>query len=79
MRKNVYEAKNHLSELVAAARNGEEVIICKNGDPQVVLKKVNGTKKQRKPRREMTWEEFTNHPALKQYQKYHGKSEYSEL
>ena len=75
MRKNVYEAKNHLSELVAAARNGEEVIICKNGDPQVILKKVNGTKKQRKPRRELTWEEFINHPAREHWVKYYGKSQ----
>lgn len=30
---NLYEAKTKLSELVAAAAGGEEIIIARNGDP----------------------------------------------
>ena len=37
MRFNIPEAKNRLSELVRAARAGEEVVIAKNGQPMVRL------------------------------------------
>ncbi|MGQ0540824.1 MAG: type II toxin-antitoxin system Phd/YefM family antitoxin [Blastocatellia bacterium] len=32
---NVHEAKTHLSKLIEKAKNGEEVIIAKNGVPEV--------------------------------------------
>lgn len=34
---NMHEAKTRLSQLVAAAENGEEVIICSKGQPRVRL------------------------------------------
>jgi len=37
MRLNILEAKNRLSELVRAARDGTEVVIAKNGRPMVRL------------------------------------------
>lgn len=37
MRLNILEAKNRLSELVRAARAGNEVVIAKNGRPMVRL------------------------------------------
>lgn len=35
---NVYEAKNRLSELLAAAERGESVRICRNGTPIAELR-----------------------------------------
>lgn len=37
MRVNMHEAKSRLSELVAAAEAGEEVVIARNGEPAVRL------------------------------------------
>ncbi len=37
MRVNMHEAKTRLSELVAAAERGEEIVISRNGDPAVRL------------------------------------------
>lgn len=37
MRVNVHEAKTHLSRLIKAALEGEEVILTKAGKPQVKL------------------------------------------
>ncbi len=37
MRVNMHDAKTKLSELVAAAENGEEVIIARNGTPAAKL------------------------------------------
>lgn len=34
---NMHEAKSRLSQLVAAAENGEEVVICSKGQPRVRL------------------------------------------
>ena len=34
---NMHEAKTRLSQLVLAAINGEEVILCSNGQPRVRL------------------------------------------
>ncbi len=34
---NMHEAKTHLSRLVDAALNGEEVVVARNGTPVVVL------------------------------------------
>jgi prevent-host-death family protein len=34
---NMHEAKSKLSQLVLAALNGEEVILCSNGEPRVRL------------------------------------------
>jgi antitoxin (DNA-binding transcriptional repressor) of toxin-antitoxin stability system len=38
MRVNMHEAKTTLSELVAAAESGEEVIIARNGTPAARLR-----------------------------------------
>jgi prevent-host-death family protein len=32
---NIHEAKTHLSKLIQKAKNGEEVVISKNGKPEV--------------------------------------------
>ncbi len=37
MEVNVHHAKTHLSKLIAAAEDGEEVIIARNGKPAVKL------------------------------------------
>jgi prevent-host-death family protein len=37
MQVNMHDAKTKLSELVAAAESGEEVIIARNGEPAVRL------------------------------------------
>jgi len=37
MQVNMHDAKSRLSELVAAAENGDEVIIARNGEPAVRL------------------------------------------
>lgn len=34
---NVHEAKTHLSKLIEKAKNGEEVVIAKNGVPEARL------------------------------------------
>lgn len=41
MRVNMHEAKSRLSELVAAAEAGEEVVIARNGEPAVRLTPVS--------------------------------------
>jgi prevent-host-death family protein len=43
---NIYEAKAKLSALIEAAKNGEEIIIAKAGEPQVTLTPVAPKKKQ---------------------------------
>lgn len=43
---NIAEAKAKLSELVARAEAGEEVIIARDGKPAVVLKPANDTQQQ---------------------------------
>lgn len=40
---NLYEAKTHLSQLVQAALDGEEVMIARAGKPAVRLVPVNAT------------------------------------
>ncbi len=40
MQINILEAKNHLSKLVQAVLDGEEVVIAKNGTPVVRLVKL---------------------------------------
>ena len=42
MQFNIGEAKNRLSQLVAAARRGEDVVIALAGQPQVKLVPVEG-------------------------------------
>jgi prevent-host-death family protein len=37
MQMNIHDAKTNLSKLIEAARNGEEVIIARNGEPMVRL------------------------------------------
>ena len=34
---NIHEAKSQLSKLIELAKNGEEVVIAKNGEPQARL------------------------------------------
>lgn len=46
MRVGVLEAKNRLSELLAAAQRGEEVVITKRGEPVATL---NGIRKRLTP------------------------------
>ncbi len=47
---NIHHAKTHLSQLIAQAKNGEEVIIAKAGEPQVMLTVIK-TKKRKVPGR----------------------------
>lgn len=46
---NIHQAKTHLSKLIAQAINGEEVIICKSGQPLVKLVPVEQKSKKRNP------------------------------
>ncbi|MEM7109348.1 MAG: type II toxin-antitoxin system prevent-host-death family antitoxin [Bacteroidota bacterium] len=46
---NIHYAKTHLSKLIEAVLNGEEVIIAKSGEPKVKLVPVLKKKKKRKP------------------------------
>lgn len=48
---NIAEAKAKLSELVARAEAGEEVIIARDGKPAVVLKPANDVREEMGPRR----------------------------
>ncbi len=51
MEVNVHHAKTHLSKLIAAAENGEDVVIARDGKPVVKLTLV--TQPTRRPRREL--------------------------
>ena len=42
---NIHEAKTNLSKLIAAAKQGEEVIISRAGQPEVRLVPVQGGEK----------------------------------
>jgi prevent-host-death family protein len=42
---NIHNAKTHLSQLIARAKNGEEIIIAKAGEPQVVLTVIEDKKR----------------------------------
>ena len=46
---NIHYAKTHLSKLIEAVLNGEEVIIAKSGEPKVKLVPVVHKPKKRKP------------------------------
>lgn len=46
---NLHEAKTNLSKLVELAIQGEEVIICKAGNPVARLVAIHAKKKKRKP------------------------------
>ena len=46
---NLYEAKTHLSTLVEAAEQGEEIIIAKNGVAKARLTPIGPLKRVRKP------------------------------
>lgn len=46
---NIHYAKTHLSKLIEAVLNGEEVIIAKSGEPKVKLVPIQEKKKKRKP------------------------------
>lgn len=45
--KNIYEAKTELSKLIQKVSEGEEVIICKAGNPIASLTPYNKTNKKR--------------------------------
>ncbi len=45
---NVHHAKTHLSKLIAAAENGEEVIIARSGKPAVRLVLVEEVRQSRR-------------------------------
>lgn len=47
--KNIYQAKTHLSSLVDAALDGQEVVIARSGKPLVRLVPYTQSMKQRKP------------------------------
>jgi prevent-host-death family protein len=47
---NIHNAKTHLSQLIARAKEGEEIIIAKAGEPQVILTVIM-PKKQKSPGR----------------------------
>lgn len=42
---NIHEAKTNLSKLIEKAKNGEEVVIAKNGEPEVMLVPCKGKSK----------------------------------
>ena len=46
---NLYEAKTHLSALVDAAEQGEEIIIAKNGVAKARLAPIPKPRRERKP------------------------------
>jgi len=46
---NIHQAKTHLSRLVDAAMNGEEIIIAKAGKPAAKLVPITTSKPKRKP------------------------------
>lgn len=46
---NLHDAKTNLSQLVELAAQGEEVIICKAGQPVARLVAIHGPKAQRSP------------------------------
>ena len=49
---NMHEAKSQLSKLVSAAERGEEVFICRRGQPiiQLVVPSARGTRRNLSPR-----------------------------
>ena len=61
---NIAEAKAKLSELVARAEAGEEVIIARDGKPVVVLKPAKGHAAERAAMRAARWA-FTYPGALR--------------
>lgn len=48
IRVNMHEAKSKLSQLVEAAEKGEEVVICRAGEPAVTLTPAASEKKRRR-------------------------------
>ena len=63
---NIYEAKSKLSQLLAHAQNGEDVIIAKAGKPVAYLKPVE-VPKERQPGRwagEITFEDDWDEPLF---------------
>jgi prevent-host-death family protein len=46
---NLYEAKTHLSALVEAAANGEEIVIAKNGVAKARLAPIQKQRRERRP------------------------------
>lgn len=39
---NIYEAKTNLSQLVDKAAGGDDVVVCRNGKPLVVITRLGG-------------------------------------
>ena len=52
---NLHEAKTHLSKLVDLASKGEEVIICRAGEPVARLTAIKGKKSVKKTRKAGAW------------------------
>ena len=46
---NMHDAKSHLSELVALACSGEDIVICKAGKPMVKLVRYQPIQGKRQP------------------------------
>jgi prevent-host-death family protein len=44
---NIYEAKARFSQLVDKAASGEDVVVCRNGEPIVRITRLEDGKKQR--------------------------------
>ena len=42
---NIYEAKTKLSQLVDKAAGGDDVVVCRNGKPLVVITRLEGRKR----------------------------------
>ena len=64
---SVLEAKTHLSALLEAVRQGEEVVITRRGAPIARLSPVAPVRVEREPgdlRRRPGWETFTFDPAV---------------
>ena len=53
---SVVEAKNNLSELIARAEHGEDVIITRHGQPVVELKAVKSATAGPRPMTDADWE-----------------------
>lgn len=46
---NIHEAKTHLSKLLEAVSNGQEIVIAKSGKPMAKLTSISPAKPVRKP------------------------------
>lgn len=64
---SVLEAKTHLSALLEAVRQGEEVVITRRGEPVARLSPVAPARVEREPgdlRKRPGWENFVYDPSI---------------